>query len=117
MWALRTASFRHLKNDSDRQAVIRSLQEIQNVGAERKTAFDIVDDAARLRLIGCNIGAFGDGYLAKYPDQAAWLAGKGLTEADAVSNYAAWRAEQLSHPFWEGIGKQPHGDDDHDRQR
>lgn len=111
LWALRVETFTHLKQSADREAIVRQLQDDTRIGIERKTAFDVADDDARLRMIGCNIGAFGPRYLDRYPEQAEWLAGKGLTPADAVSRYAAWRAEQLAHPFWSGIGSAPHGDD------
>lgn len=85
-----------------RAEVLEGVARLGRAGRTRASAYELVDDATRLAMVGHGIGRHGwESFARNRPDEARWLASVGRSPADAL---AAWReqdARDRANPFWE----------------
>lgn len=90
-----------------------AAQEIGNVGkrAVRKSAFDVVDHDARVRMIGFDWQSGGEAWARRYPQKVEWLKSQGITLDEAAAAADVWWKSRVGEAA-EEIGDAAAGPED-----
>lgn len=81
--------------------VYRIAEQIGQIGIRRRTAYDLVEGIARVRMIGTAINMAGRKWIDTHPRQMAWLKSQAVTPEAAVEEAMRWSEKEFSDPFFQ----------------
>jgi hypothetical protein len=92
-WQINTQSYAWM----DEKGQKKTLQTIKRMGeraSDRKSVYDTVPEAVKIRMIGGAIAVRGQKWVKKHPRLVNDLAMLGVSQEEAVRRHSEWLAEQ-----------------------
>ena len=97
LWAIRVSSFPHIENRETREGIVRDAEAIGKTSeSQRKSAFDVVDDRSRVRMIGAEYSTHGETWARNHPRQIEWLKSQGISLEEAVREFDSWWESRIA---------------------
>jgi hypothetical protein len=92
-WQLQTQSFVWMDKD-DKRKLVQTIKRLGERASDRKSVYDTVPEAVKIRMIGGAIAVRGQKWIKKHPRLVNELAMLGVSQDEAVRRHSEWLAEQ-----------------------